>query len=375
MYISKNILKCNLLEKNIIYRNNKVNIRENEEVCIFGCGTLGKNILKNSLKSKIRVKCFIDNSEYKNYSYNGVRIYNIEEFIKVYNGELIIVASIIFDKEMEEELINNNIINFIPYYYLCEYNINRFPAFDKIYGNYTNDLLRNRDKYINMFDEIEDELSLKVLDNILMFRITMDRKYILNAYNLSKCEEGQYFDNNILKLSSKEVFIDGGAYKGETTEQFLHIVHNKYKQIDIFEPDDDLYKEVKKRVKGKNINFHLAGLGNRKGVLRFNKTGDTGGCINENGVNKIQVETIDNILKSVPATFIKLDIEGAELEAIYGARNNIINFSPKMVISSYHKSEDLWKLFYEVKKLNSNYSIYIRHYSKSITDTDFYYIP
>ena len=72
MYQSEEILKNNKLEIIIEKRNKKINIIDNQEVVVFGCGKIGKSIIDNSLKSKIRVKCFIDNYQYVSKSYNGV---------------------------------------------------------------------------------------------------------------------------------------------------------------------------------------------------------------------------------------------------------------------------------------------------------------
>lgn len=374
MYRSEMILKNNQLDKMLQERNKKISISEDQEVVIFGCGELGKNILDNSSKSKIKVKCFIDNSVCINGSYKGIKVYKLEEFSEIYNDELIILASIIYDVNMETELKKHNITKVISYEFLCEYDNKRFTPYGMSYGNYTKDLIDNKDKYIQLFNEIEDPLSLEVLDNIIMYRITMDKKYLIKAHNISVNNEGEYFDSNIVKLSSSEVFVDGGAYKGETTEKFLNITNRRYTGIYIFEPDEDLYKEVTDRICGENIHYYLAGIGRKREKLKFKKTGGLNGCVCNEGDEEIQIETIDSIPVSFPITYIKLDIEGAELDAIYGAEKTIRNYRPKMAISSYHKAEDLWKLYYAIKSLNNNYAVYIRHYSNHIAETDFYYI-
>ena len=374
MYQSESILKNNELEKIIKERNQKAEIDENKEVVIYGCGKLGKFIYNNSHKSKINVKYFIDNKEYVNENYKGVKIYSLNDFVKNYNDELVIIGSILCDADMEVELYERGITNVISYSTLSEVNKNRFSPHDLGYIYYTKDLLENSDKYIRLFSEINDELSLKVLDNIIMFRITMNKKYLVKACELSKSKNGQYFDENIVKLSSDEVFIDGGGYKGETTKQFLELVSNKYKRIEIFEPDKDLCKDIIDNIKGENINYNMVGLGRREEILKFNKTGFIDGYISEDGKYKIQVNSIDNFCIQDPPTFIKLDIEGSELDAIYGAKQTIRRYKPKMAICSYHKAEDLWQLFFAIKSINNNYDTYVRQYSKSYWDTNFYYI-
>ena len=84
----------------------------------------------------------------------------------------------------------------------------------------------------------------------------------------------------------------------------------------------------------------------------------------------IKVVSIDEYMKDKePATFIKMDIEGGEYDAISGAKNTIIKEKPKLALSVYHKATDLWKIPLSIKKLKPDYKMYIRHYSREIIDT------
>ena len=130
MYQSESILKNNELEKIIKERNQKAEIDENKEVVIYGCGKLGKFIYNNSHKSKINVKYFIDNKEYVNENYKGVKIYSLDDFVKNYNDELVIIGSILCDADMEVELYERGITNVISYGRLSEVNKNRFFLHD-----------------------------------------------------------------------------------------------------------------------------------------------------------------------------------------------------------------------------------------------------
>ena len=80
------------------------------------------------------------------------------------------------------------------------------------------------------------------------------------------------------------------------------------------------------------------------------------------------------INKNERVTFIKFDIEGAELEALKGAKGIISSYRPKLAICLYHKKEDYWQIPYYVKELVPEYKLYIRHYSNYSSETVLYAI-
>ena len=74
------------------------------------------------------------------------------------------------------------------------------------------------------------------------------------------------------------------------------------------------------------------------------------------------MESVDSLLNGEPVSYIKMDVEGQEQNAILGAAETIRRCKPKMLISCYHRSEDLFTLPMEVFKLRDDYRIYMRHY-------------
>jgi hypothetical protein len=93
-------------------------------------------------------------------------------------------------------------------------------------------------------------------------------------------------------------------------------------------------------------------------------------CISNEGNVKIEVDVIDNIVSDCISdssrggvSYIKMDIEGAELEALKGAKNTIIANKLKLAICCYHKSVDLYTIPQYIKSLNSSYKLYFRHYN------------
>ena len=76
---------------------------------------------------------------------------------------------------------------------------------------------------------------------------------------------------------------------------------------------------------------------------------------------EIDARAVDSILQGRPATVIKMDVEGCEREALWGASQTIAHFSPKLMVSLYHRNEDIFALPLLIRRLNPNYDLYIRH--------------
>ena len=92
----------------------------------------------------------------------------------------------------------------------------------------------------------------------------------------------------------------------------------------------------------------------------------------ESGVNRIPVDSIDNVCSGDKVTFIKMDIEGSEMEALKGAENVIKRDKPRLAICIYHKPEDLYEIPFWVKETVPEYKLYIRHHSNLQNETVLY---
>ena len=96
--------------------------------------------------------------------------------------------------------------------------------------------------------------------------------------------------------------------------------------------------------------------------------------IDSEGQTKIEADSIDSIVKE-PGTFIKMDVEGAELEALKGAKNTILKYTPKLAISVYHLKEDLITIPQYILSVNEKYELYLRHYESFSSELILYAKP
>jgi FkbM family methyltransferase len=233
----------------------------------------------------------------------------------------------------------------------------------------------NQAAIIALAEQWGDETSLATFYGLIRFRLTLDKKNIRDV----RSSYPQYFDPGLISLNNDEVFLDCGAYTGDTMTQFVHATSGIYKKVYAFEPDRTNFIALSGRAAevdpSRIVPLNL-GICDSSGTRSFNESGtiDTrmGG---DKGAVLLPVVSIDDFMRTrEPATFIKMDIEGGEMGALAGARETIQRQKPKLAISVYHKACDLWQIPVLIKQLNSGYRIYLRHYTNEPVDTVCYAI-
>lgn len=273
--------------------------------------------------------------------------------------------------ERSKEKINL-VVGFAPYDYslIEEYkdNINILIDCDCVCGNLSSgsDLIsysfveENDDKLEKIYLSLCDDKSKRTLIAYINQKISRDFKYLNPIY-----EKDQYFSDDIIKFNHDEVFLDCGAFRGETAECFVKHIKRKnvtYKKIISWEPDPVNYQILK----GKGIKNHEClnlGCSDHKDIMRFSMKGSSS-AFDANGTIKVEIDTVDNIMKDSRVSFIKMDIEGMELAALRGAKEVIKRNKPKLAICIYHKNEDLWEIQNYIQSIVPEYRFYIRAYEK-----------
>lgn len=186
----------------------------------------------------------------------------------------------------------------------------------------------------------------------------------------------QYFAEPFLNFSNDEIFIDGGAYDLQSSLSFCWWVYGMYEKVYAFEPIEEYYNLCKNIVEEcdlSNIEVYNIGLSNGSRIAKYDNLGSAS-RESVNGLISVQTNSIDNILNGNRASVIKLDIEGAEYEAIEGAKETIIKYKPILMICVYHKPNDAIRLAKLILSYNKNYKIYLRHYGYRIYETVMYFI-
>ena len=179
-------------------------------------------------------------------------------------------------------------------------------------------------------------------------------------------DDVQYFGPKFMHPpKDDEIFVDGGTLNGDTISRFIKYAEKGYKEIYAFEPDPENDVKVNNHIQKKGIqNVHSInkGLWSDETMLLFSANSDGGSCINDDGSIEIPVTTIDSVVGDKKVTLIKMDIEGAELEALMGARKCIEKYAPRLTICVYHKPEDILTIPNWILQINPLYRFYLRHH-------------
>ena len=184
----------------------------------------------------------------------------------------------------------------------------------------------------------------------------------------------QYFPKGIINLSEREVFVDGGAYTGDTLLTFMRLAGGHCAGAHAFEPDpataDKLRATVEKRgLLG--VTVHNKGLWSVPATLPFAVWhGTSASAVSGEGEVSVEADTVDHL--AAAATFIKLDVEGAELEALKGAAGTIRRNRPKLAVCVYHKPGDLFEIPLFIKSLAPEYRFYLRQHQPVACETVLY---
>ncbi len=234
----------------------------------------------------------------------------------------------------------------------------------------------NKDFLKSNIDEIEkayyllaDEQSKKVFESIIRFQITGNLDYCF------ECETDKNEALKILGFSNNESFLDLGAYRGDTIDEFLNCV-NGFEKIVAVEPDLRTYKKLEAHCESlENCITLNNAIWSKNCTLHFDGNKGRGGSTKADGI-EITAVCVDYLTEKYGEfTYINIDVEGAEKEMLDGAEKSLKANTPKICMAAYHKSEDIFALVNKIHETNPNYKIYLRHHPHiSFWDTNIYCI-
>jgi FkbM family methyltransferase len=333
---------------------------------IFGAGNLGRRIARI-----IRPVLFCDNNPSSwDSMVDGIPVVSPKAAIERNSHATFVVA--IWHPSRSERLTDRldqlkslGASNVIPFYGLfAEYGNALLPNF----------LWERPEYYSARREEIERGRALLDEDG----RVEFDRQMRLRLGDFSDqvIDSGvQYFPKDLFQLSGNELFVDCGAYDGDTIAEFRRATRDHFEKIIAFEPDPDNFATLKSAVDSDSRVILLPyATGARRETVHFS-AGGTGARISSTGTCEVETVTLDEALDGFAPTYMKFDIEGSEPATLEGGRETIQRHRPKMAVCAYHAPDHLWNIPLQLNELLPKFRLTLRPYCFDGFDCVCYCIP
>jgi len=236
-------------------------------------------------------------------------------------------------------------------------------------------VLADKDAVQQAFACLADDASRAEYVAQLRFRLHFDCDGLPEPVN-----HRQYWPTEITRFDPHEHFVDCGALDGDTIADVLKHGTMGFDHLTAFEPDPANLHRLRAYISAlpasvaSRIVVHEAAVGARRERLRFNATGNAAAAVGAGGI-EVQCVTLDAVLAKETPTYIKMDIEGSELDALDGAREVIGRCSPRLAVCVYHRQDHLWRVPLRIRQLGDAYRIYLRPYAQEGFELVCYGIP
>ncbi len=233
--------------------------------------------------------------------------------------------------------------------------------------------LARLDDFIALGDKLADDASRVTLYGLLLLRLTYDRSAL--RYGISE-DSDEYFAtrsvSRTFQLGDDEYFIDCGASTGPVLQKFLGATDWQFRAYHGFEPDPKNFARLNAfgALELPNVHFHNAAVADKPGKLRFAGGEDYSSRLDPNGNIEVPAVALDDVVPE--ASFIKMDIEGAEVAALHGARGLVSRHRPRLAITVYHYAHDLLNIFDAIVGMGVPYRYRLAHYRQYYLDTVLY---
>lgn len=349
-------------------------------VVFYGAGGLGATALAGLRKAGLEPAAFADDTPGKQgQAIERVPIMSPTEAVERFGDRLVFVVTIMNPKlrfldaqARLRKLTDRPVISFL--HLAWQFSEVFLPYYQFVMPR---DLLANAEDIRRAFGLWADEESQRQFVAHIKFRLHLDFKALPE-------NSGQgYFPLDVLPpLPDDTVFIDCGAFDGDTVRRFVEHQSDRFSRIYAFEPDEINCRKLQDYVTAlgepmaSKVKIFNAGVGAQRARVGFNATGNMSASFTDTGDQQVDVLPLQEVV-DVNGEFVllKFDVEGAEWEALKGAERLISEARPLVAISVYHRPDDLWQLPLYINSLNLGYRLFLRTQGEDGMDVICYAVP
>jgi FkbM family methyltransferase len=338
----------------------------NQSIVLFGAGTLGRQVLAQLRKDGVEPLAFTDNNAaLHGTTVNGLNVLSPQAAAAQYGQSAAFVVTVwntnhsfMDTKKMLEMLGCVNVASALTFRW--KHPEMFLPFF---WADLPSKTCAEKEDILAIFPLWADDFSRNEYLAQLQWRVWGHFDVLARPV-----PQESYFPDDLFSLLPDEKFVDCGAYDGITIQHFLSRQPSFTGRVLAVEPDPGNYARLKTYIStldpelGARIEAVPYALGQMRGKVRFDATGDMGAAISSAGTVEVDCLPLDDLFAEAAfsPTYIKMDIEGAELDALQGAQNTIRSQSPILAICSYHRYDDLWRIPAYIHSLYPDYSLFLR---------------
>ena len=332
-------------------------------VVLFGAGSLGRKVLKSLRSIGVEPLAFADNGQSKwGSQVDGIPVLSPKDAAAQYGASALFLVTIWslghYYRDSQAQLEGLGCTHVESTASL------RWKFADQLLPDYCQDLPH---KLYEQAADVRKAASLWADDSSCREYLNHVRWRALGdqAALSPPVAEESYFLDSLYQIDDHEVFIDCGAYTGDTAEQVIRR-NPDFSRIVAIEADSQNFHRLTKWIGtldaavASRISALNVAVGAKRGKLQFQASGDEGARLTASGNVVVECIPIDDLASQAAPTFIKMDIEGAELDALEGARRAIQTYHPILSICVYHKQDDLWRIPLFIHSLVEDYRLYLR---------------
>jgi FkbM family methyltransferase len=354
------------------------------DIVLMGAGGLGRRTLAGLRQNGIEPLAFADNAvRRQGTTLDGLTVLSPESAAEQFGARAVFVVTIwgansphrfAHSRDQLRKLGCDVVCSFPPLFW--KYSTALLPFYLQ---DLPSKLLDRRADVCRAFDLWEDAASRR--EYVAQVRLRLEADFDGLPHPV---EHPQYFPDDVVTWTDDEWIVDGGAYDGDTVRTLLAKRGDRFGHILALEPDPENFARLQTSVAGlsheirSRVDCRQVALGSTRGTLYLDTTGTAASATSATplaGTSAVSADTLDSLVDGARPTFIKLDIEGFELDALEGARKTIERQAPMLAICVYHRQDHLWRIPLRLRELRDDYALFLRPHNEEGWDLVCYAIP
>ena len=345
------------------------------DIVLCGAGGLGRRTLAGLRKHGVTPLAFADNNAARwGGTVDGLPVLPPQEAVRLCGSSAIFVITVwgAFGKDRMRDRIcqfrglgAERVASFVPLYWKYPEGLAPHYGFDLPHKLY-----QQAGEVRAAFELLDDEVSRREYLSQIRWRLLGDFEGLAEPAGHSI-----YFPSDLCPLLEDDVFVDCGAFDGDTVDLFLRECGGHFSAVVAFEPDFRNFARLREKMGNTAaISLRHAATGAVDGKARLVAEGGPASAIGD-GDEEVDCVTLDEALAGCLPTYLKMDIEGAELDTLSGATRIIRDESPVLAICCYHRQDHLWKIPLFIHSQNAGYRFHLRPHDREMWDLVCYAIP